>query len=78
MTVMMPLTLGTRIATLHGSNLMDTPCAVPNPLLPCLAAATAPTGTLRQGAATAYSSGRHDHYAFHPRVREMTLNTRIS
>lgn len=75
-TVMVPLTLRTGIATLHGSNLMDTPCAVPEPLLAWLSAATAPAGSvLRQGAATAYRSGRHDHYAFHPQVREMTLNT---
>jgi muramoyltetrapeptide carboxypeptidase LdcA involved in peptidoglycan recycling len=75
-TVMMPLTLRTGIATLHGSNLMDTPYAVPEPLLPWLSAATAPAGsTLRQGAARAYRSGRHDHYAFHPQVRQMTLNT---
>jgi muramoyltetrapeptide carboxypeptidase len=75
-TVMVPLTLGSGMATLHGSNLMDTPCAVPEPLLPWLAAATAPAGgVLRQSAARAYRSGRHDHYAFHPQVRQMTLNT---
>jgi muramoyltetrapeptide carboxypeptidase len=75
-TVMVPLTLRTGIATLHGSNLMDTPCAVPQPLLTWLAAATAPAGsTLWQGAAPAYRSGRHDHYAFHPQVRAMTLTT---
>ncbi|MGH3766038.1 MAG: S66 family peptidase [Pseudonocardiaceae bacterium] len=75
-TVMVPLTLRTGIATLHGSNLMDTPNVVPEPLLPWLAAATAPAGsTLRQGAAAAYRNGRHDHYAFHPQVREVTLNT---
>jgi muramoyltetrapeptide carboxypeptidase len=75
-TVMVPLTLRTGIATLHGSNLMDTPYAVPPPLLPWLAAATAPARSeLRQGAAAAYRSGAHDNYAFHPQVREMTLNT---
>ncbi|MGH3785023.1 MAG: S66 family peptidase [Pseudonocardiaceae bacterium] len=75
-TVMVPLTLRTGIATLHGSNLMDTPNAVPQPLLPWLAAAGAPAGTtLWQGAAAAYRSGRHAHYAYHPEVREMTLNT---
>jgi len=53
-TVMVPLTLRTGLATLHGSNLMDTPCAVPEPLLAWLSAATAPAGSvLRQGAATA-------------------------
>lgn len=75
-TVMVPLTLRTGIASLHGSNLMDTPCAVPEPLLPWLAAATAPAGSqLWQGAAAAYRSGRHDHYAFHPEMRTMTFNT---
>jgi muramoyltetrapeptide carboxypeptidase len=73
---MVPLTLRTGMATLHGSDLMDTPCAVPEPLLPWLAAATAPAGgVLRQSAARAYRSGRHDHYALHPQVREMPLNT---
>jgi hypothetical protein len=52
------------------------PVVVPEPLLPWLAAATAPAGSeLRQGAAAAYRSGRHDHYAFYPDVRKMTLNT---
>jgi muramoyltetrapeptide carboxypeptidase len=75
-TVMLPLTVRTAIATLHGSNLMDTPCTVPEPLVPWLAAATAPAGsTLRQGAARAYRSGRHEHYAFHPQVQEMTFTT---
>ena len=75
-TVMVPVTLRTGIATLHGSNLMDTPNEVPEPLLTWLAAATAPAAsTLWQGAATAYRSGRHDHYAFHPEVRKMALNT---
>src|SRR5437660_3870563 len=75
-TVMVPLTLRTGIATLHGSNLMDTPCAVPEPLLPWLAAATAPAGsTLWQGAARAYRTGPHDHYAFHAQVQQMTCNT---
>ena len=73
---MVPLTLRTGIATLHGSNLLDTPCAVPEPLLLWLAAATAPAGsTLWQGAAKAYRTGRHDHYAFHPQVQQMTCNT---
>ena len=75
-TVMVALTLRTGIATLHGSNLMETPYAVPEPLLSWLAAATAPAGSeLWQGAAAAYRSGRHKHFAFHPEVREMTLNT---
>src|SRR5205807_10422376 len=30
---------------------------------------------VRQGAARAYRSGRHDHYGLHPQVREMPLNT---
>lgn len=75
-TVMVPLTLRTGIATLHGSNLMDTPYAVPEPLLSWLAAATAPAGsTLWQSAARAYRGGRHEHYAFHPQVQKMTFNT---
>jgi muramoyltetrapeptide carboxypeptidase LdcA involved in peptidoglycan recycling len=43
-TLMLPLTLLTGVATLHGSNLMDTPYAAPEPLAHWLDAATLPRG----------------------------------
>lgn len=75
-TLMLPLTLRTGLATLHGSNFMDTPYELPEPLLHWLDAATAATGSdLRQGAAPAYRGGPHVDYAEHPDVREMALDT---
>ena len=75
-TVMLPLTLTTALATLHGSNFMDTPYTQPGPLLHWLDAATAAPGTeLRQAAAPAYRAGPHVDYAEHPDVRELSLDT---
>jgi len=52
-TLLLPLTLLTGTATLHGPGLMDTPFRVPSPLLHWLDVATAPAGaTLTQGAAS--------------------------
>jgi len=49
-TLLTPITLLAGWATVHGSNLMDTPDDVPAPLLSWLDVATAPTGsTVRQG-----------------------------
>ena len=73
-TLMLPLTLLTGVATLHGSNLMDTPYAAPEPLAHWLDAATLPPGDeLRQGAAPAYLGGQWDDYAEHPDVTAWTL-----
>lgn len=61
---------------MHGSNFMDTPYELPEPLLLWLDAATVATGSdLRQGAAPAYRGGPHVDYAQHPDVQTMTLGT---
>lgn len=66
-TLMLPITLLTGVSTLHGSNLMDTPYAAPQPLAHWLDAATLPPeGELRQGAATAYLRDPWDDYASTP------------
>jgi muramoyltetrapeptide carboxypeptidase LdcA involved in peptidoglycan recycling/rubredoxin len=73
-TLMLPLTLLTGVATLHGSNLMDTPYAAPEPLAHWLDAARLPTGgELRQGAAPAYLVDPWDDYVAHPDVSSWTL-----
>ncbi len=76
-TLMLPLTLLTGVATLHGSNLMDTPYTAPEPLAHWLDAATLPPGgELRQGAAAAYLSDPWDDYVEHPEVTTWTLRAR--
>jgi muramoyltetrapeptide carboxypeptidase LdcA involved in peptidoglycan recycling len=73
-TLMLPLTLLTGAATLHGSNLMDTPYAAPEPLAHWLDAARLPTGgELRQDAAPAYLVDPWDDYVAHPDVSSWTL-----
>jgi len=75
-TLMFPLTLRTGVATLHGGNLMDTPYAVPTPLLHWLDAATAPVGgSLTQGSASAYQGGGHPDFGAHPDVGSYALDT---
>lgn len=74
-TLLLPLTLRTGVATLHGQNLLDTPYRVPEPLLPWTDVVTAPPGaTLVQGAATAWRSGPYVDYAAHPDVTEHVLD----
>jgi muramoyltetrapeptide carboxypeptidase LdcA involved in peptidoglycan recycling len=52
-TLLLPLTLLTGVATLHGQNLMDTPYRVPAPLVSWLDVAAASAGsTITQGAST--------------------------
>ncbi len=74
-TLLLPLTLRTGVATLHGQNLMDTPYRVPDPLLSWTDVVVAPAGTtLVQGAARAWRSGPHVDYVEHPEVTEHTLD----
>lgn len=74
-TLLLPLTLRTGVATLHGQNLLDTPYRVPEPLLPWTQVVASPAGTtLVQGAATAWRSGPHVDHAAHPEVAEYTLD----
>lgn len=74
-TLLLPLTLRTGVATLHGQNLMDTPYRVPEPMLPWLDVVRAePGATLVQGAAPRYRSGGFDDYAADPGVTEYALD----
>ncbi len=72
-TLMLPLTLQTGLATLHGSNLMDTPYEQPEPLLHWLTTATATTGSrLVQRPAPAYQTQWAD-FATQPDVTQWRL-----
>jgi muramoyltetrapeptide carboxypeptidase LdcA involved in peptidoglycan recycling len=75
-TLLLPLTLLTGVATLHGQNLMDTPYRVPDPLLPWTDVVTAPAGaTFTQGAARAYRAEGFDDWVADPGAAEYTLDT---
>lgn len=75
-TLLLPLTLRTGVATLHGQNLMDTPYRVPDPLLPWTSVVTTPAGAaLTQGAARAFRAQGYDDYETRPDVDEYTLDT---
>ncbi|WP_298455117.1 S66 peptidase family protein [uncultured Cellulomonas sp.] len=74
-TLLAAMTLRTGIATLHGPNLMDTPYAVPEPLLAWHAVASAAPGApLRQGPAARYRSTGWDDYVRTPQVDEYHLD----
>lgn len=73
-TTMLPLTLVSGWATLHGWNLMDTPYAAAPGLLHWLDVATAEAGTtLRQTAASHHAAGWTDYVA-HPDVDALVLD----
>ena len=66
-TLLLPLTLVTGWATLHGGNLMETPDAVPEPLLHWLELAGAPAGSsVVQGAAAAHAPAGWQDWAGDP------------
>ena len=68
-TLLTPLTLRTGIATLHGNNLMDTPYAVPAPLLSWLDIVTLqPGSSFQQGPADAYRASGFDDWERDPTV----------
>lgn len=74
-TVLLPLTLLTGVATVHGQNLMDTPYRVPAPLASWpQVLRTPPGGTIEQGAAERYRSGRFVDYAEAPEDDEYLLD----
>lgn len=74
-TLLLPLTLRTGVATLHGQNLMDTPFRVPAPLLPWLDVVTAePGAVLVQGAAPRYRSTGFTDFAVEPEADEFVLD----
>ncbi len=74
-TLLLPLTLRTGVATLHGQNLMETPFRVPAPMLPWLDVVQAePGATLVQGAATRYRSAGFTDVAVDPEATEEPLD----
>ncbi|MEU8969076.1 S66 peptidase family protein [Streptomyces monashensis] len=74
-TVITPLTLLTGVATVHGSNLMDTPYRVPEGLRSWLDIVAAPQGEpFTQTPPGRYRSGGYDDWQRHPEVREFTLD----
>ncbi len=74
-TLLVPLTLLTGAATLHGGNLMDTPYAVPPPLLSWLDVATGRAGNrFRQASAGVFRRDDHDDWTADPGVREHRWN----
>ena len=74
-TLITPLTLRAGIGTLHGNNLMDTPYAVPAPLLSWLDIVTLPTGSsFEQGPADGRTSG-FDDWEHDPTVTTYALDT---
>ena len=73
-TLLLPLTLVTGWATLHGGNLMETPYGVPEPLLHWLHVAGAPTGSaLLQGAAAAHAPPGQQDWVGDPARAERAL-----
>ncbi len=75
-TIMTPLTLLTKTATVHGNNLMDTPYRVPEGLLSWLDIVAAPQGhRFPQTPPDRYRSTGWDNFHAHPEVREYTLDT---
>jgi len=66
-TLMLPLTVLAGVATLHGGNLMDTPYAVPPPLLDWIEAAGLPAGsTFRQSSPGVHRTTGWDDWAADP------------
>ncbi|MEJ1087342.1 S66 peptidase family protein [Microbacterium sp. Mu-80] len=75
-TLITPLTLRTGIATLHGSNMMDTPYRPPAGLLHWLDIATlGPDSTFTQTSPGRFRAHGWDDYVGHPEVSEMTLDS---
>ena len=74
-TLLLPLSVVSGVATLHGQNLMETPYRVPEPLRSWLeVVGTPPGGTVVQGASRAHRGPGHDDWEGEPGVREMTLD----
>jgi muramoyltetrapeptide carboxypeptidase LdcA involved in peptidoglycan recycling len=74
-TLITPLTLSTGIATLHGNNLMDTPYAVPPPLLSWLDIVTLPSGSsFEQGPAGGHREPGFDDWELEPTVTTYPLD----
>ncbi|MGC5165458.1 S66 family peptidase [Luteimicrobium sp. DT211] len=75
-TLLLPLTVLTGVATLHGQNLMDTPYRVPTPLASWLDVVAAPTGsTVVQGASERHRAHGYDDWEADPAVVEPTYDS---
>lgn len=75
-TVITPLTLLTGTATVHGNNLMDTPCRPPDGLASWLDLVAAPPGrSFTQIPPDRHRARSFDDYRTHPDVRAFTLDT---
>jgi muramoyltetrapeptide carboxypeptidase LdcA involved in peptidoglycan recycling len=75
-TLLLPLTLRTGVATLHGHNLMDSPYATPAGLLGWLDVATAaPGATLEQASPRVHRSRGWDDWEADPTPTAWTLDT---
>lgn len=75
-TLMFPLTVGAGVATLHGSNLAETPFDPPAPLRHWLDMVSAKPGeTITQAAAPAYKGHGWDDFRAHPSISEFALHT---
>jgi len=73
-TLLLPLTVLTGIATLHGQNLMDTPYAVPSPLLSWLDVVTREAGTtFSQGPSARHRLHGFDEWRDDPTASTYTL-----
>jgi muramoyltetrapeptide carboxypeptidase LdcA involved in peptidoglycan recycling len=74
-TLIAPLTLLTGVATVHGSNLMDTPYRTPKGLMSWLDVVTAPQGEpFAQEPPGRYRTARFDDFAGNPEIRDFTLD----
>ncbi len=74
-TLLTPITLRTGLATLHGSNLMDTPYGVPDPLMSWLEIASLPAGaTFRQASPGVHQVNDWDDWENNPGVTEHEWN----
>lgn len=74
-TLLAPITLKTGIATLHGSNLMDTPYEVPEQLLSWIDIASLPAGsTFRQASPGVYRVNDWDDWENQPQITKHAWN----
>jgi len=75
-TLLLPLTLQTGVASVHGQNLMDTPYRVPDPLLSWLDVVTRPPGdVVTQGPSTMHRPDGFDDWTENPEVTAFALDT---
>ncbi len=74
-TLLVPMTVLTGVATLHGNNLMDTPNQVPDQLLSWLDIVALPAGaTFTQSPPGRHRAGPFSDYQENPLVTEVTLD----